>query len=100
MPRPTDPVKWVCYDDDLTVWVSGVSMPDLEVSLNSYLEEITGYLNDISLLICTLNSSVTLLTPDTYQAKTHLSILIGQMPKDIKTSLILFRMIYLIIKII
>ena len=33
MPIPTDPVKRVCYADDLTVWASGVSIPDLEVSI-------------------------------------------------------------------
>ena len=51
MPRPTDPVKWVCYADYLTVWASWVNIPDLEVSLNNYLEEITAYLKDNSLLI-------------------------------------------------
>ena len=76
MPRPTDPVKRVCYADDLTVWASGVNIPDLEVSLNNYLEEITVYLKDNSLLISAQKSSVTLLTADTHQAKTHPSILI------------------------
>ena len=76
MPRPTDPDKQVCYADDLTVWASGVNISDLEVSLNNYLEKITAYLKDNSLLISALKSSVTLLTPDTHQAKIHLSILI------------------------
>ena len=58
------------------MWVSGVIIPDLEVSLNNYLEEITAYLKDNSLLISAPMSSVTLLTPDTHQAKTHPSILI------------------------
>ena len=69
MPRPTDPVKRVCYADDLTVWASGVHIPDLEVSLNNYLEELTTYLKDNSLLISAPKSSVTLLTPDTHQAR-------------------------------
>ena len=43
MQRPTDPVKRICYADDLTVWASGVNIPDLE--------EITVYLKDNSLLI-------------------------------------------------
>ena len=51
MPIPTEPVKRVCYADDLTVWASGVNIPDLEVSINNYLEEITAYLMDNSLLI-------------------------------------------------
>ena len=76
MPRPTDPVKRVCYADDLTVWASGVHIPDLEVSLNNYLEELTTYLKDNSLLISAPKSSVTLLTPDTHQAKTHPDIFI------------------------
>ena len=51
MPIPTEPVKRVCYADDLTVWALGVNIPDLEVSINNYLEEITAYLKDNSLLI-------------------------------------------------
>ena len=97
MPIPTDPVKRVCYADDLTVWASGVNIPDLEVSINNYLEEITAYMEEItaymeeitaymeeitaymkdnSLLISAPKSSVTFLTPDTHQAKIYLSILI------------------------
>ena len=51
MPRPKELVKWVCYADDLTVWATGVKIPDLDDSINSYLEEITMYLKDNSLLI-------------------------------------------------
>ena len=76
MPRPTDPVKRVCYPDDLTVWAPGVTIPDLEVSLNNYIEEITAPLKDNSLLISAPTSSVTLVTPDTHQAKIHPSIFI------------------------
>ena len=73
MPRMTDPVKRVIYADDLTVWASGVNIPDLEVNINNYLEEITAYLKDNSLLISAPKSSVTLLT---HQTKTHPSIFI------------------------
>ena len=48
----------------------------MEDSLNSYLEDITAYLKDNSLLISAPKSSVTLFTPDTHQAKTHPRILI------------------------
>ena len=48
MPIPTDPVKRVCYADDLTVLASGVK-------INNYLEEITAYLKDNSLLISAQN---------------------------------------------
>ena len=47
IPIPTDPVKQVCYADDLTVSASGVNIPDLEVGINNYLEEITAYLKEI-----------------------------------------------------
>ena len=76
MPTPTEPVKRVCYADDLTVCATGVNIPDMEDSLNSYLEEISAYLKDNSLLISAPKSSVTLFTPDTHQAKTHPRILI------------------------
>ena len=82
MPMPTEPVKRVCYVDDLTVWATGVKIPDMEDSLNSYLEEINVYLKDNSLLISAPKSSVTLFTPDTHQANTHPRILIedSQLP--------------------
>ena len=50
MPRPTEPVKRVCYAADITVWATGV-YPDLDDSVNSYLEEIIAYQKDNSLLI-------------------------------------------------
>ena len=57
MPIPTEPVKRVCYADDLTMWASGVNIPDLEVSINNYLEKIIAYLKDNSLLISAPKSS-------------------------------------------
>ena len=71
MPMPTEPVKRVCYADDLTVGATWVNIPDTEDSLNSYLEEITAYLKDNSLLISAPKLSVTLFTLDTHQVKTH-----------------------------
>ena len=82
MPRPTEPVKRVCYADDITVWATGVKIPDLEDSVNSYLEEIIAYLKDNSLLISAMKSTVTLFSPDPHQTKTHPRILIedSQLP--------------------
>ena len=62
MPRATEPVKQVCYADDLNVCATGVKVPDMEDSLNSYHEEITAYLKDNSLLIPSPKSSITLFT--------------------------------------
>ena len=76
MPRPTEQVKRVCYSDDLTVWATGVKIPDLEDSINSYLKDITAYLKDNSLLISYPKSTVTLFSPDPHQVKTHPRILI------------------------
>ena len=76
MPIPTELVKRVCYADDLTVWATGVNIPDMKDRLNSYLEETTAYLKDNSLLISAPKSSVTLFTAYTHQAKTHPKILI------------------------
>ena len=82
MPRPTEPVKRVCYADDLTVWATGVNIPDLEDIINSYLEEITAYLKDNSLLMSAPKYTVTLFSPDPHQSKTHPRILIedSQLP--------------------
>ena len=58
------------------MWASRVNIPDLEVSINNYLEEITAYPKENYLLTSAPKSSVTLLTPDTHQAKIHPSICI------------------------
>ena len=64
------------------MWATRVKIPELEDGLYSYVEEIIAYLKDNSLLISSPKSPVTLLTPDTHQAKTHLKILIedSQLP--------------------
>ena len=82
MPRPTEPVRRVCYADDLTVLATTVKISDLEDSTNSYLEEITAYMKDNSLLISARKYTVTLFSPDPHQAKTHPRILIedSQLP--------------------
>ena len=71
MPRPTEPVKRVCYADDITVWASGVQIPVLEQQINSYLEEMSTFLKVNSLLISAPKSTVTLFTPDPFQARFH-----------------------------
>ena len=76
IPRPTELVKRVCYANDLSVWATGVNIPELDNRINRYLEEITAYLKDNSLLSSTPKSSVTLSSTDTHQAKTHQRILI------------------------
>ena len=82
MPRPTEPVNRVCYADDITVWDTWVKIPDLDDSVNSYLEDIIVYLKDNTLLISALKSTVTMFSPDPHQAKTHPIILIedSQLP--------------------
>ncbi len=76
MPMPTEPVKRVSYADDITVWASGVQIPDLEKEINSYLAEMSSFLKDNSLLISAPKSTVTLFTSDPAQAKLHPKIVI------------------------
>ena len=64
MPRPTEPVKRICYADDITVCASGVKLPELEHKINDYLTEMSHFLRDNSLLIYAPKSIVTLFTPD------------------------------------
>ena len=85
----TSPVRTEC-GDDLTVWDTGVKIPDMEDSLNSYFEEITTYLKDNSLLISAPKSSVTLFTLDIHQdppENTHrgLTATSGTMPKHCRS---------------
>ena len=50
MPRPTEPVKRICYADDITVWASGVEISELEHKVNTYLTEMSRFLRENSLL--------------------------------------------------
>ena len=68
MPRPTEPVKRICYADAVTVWASGVKLPELEHKINNYLTEMSRFLQDNSLLIS---------APDPKQANTHPKIKIS-----------------------
>ena len=69
MPSPTEPVKKVCYADNIEC--VGVRIPDLEESINSHQAELSSFLRDNSLLISAPKSTVTLFTPDPAQAKLH-----------------------------
>ena len=51
MSRPTEPVKRICYADDITIWASGVNIPVLEHRINDYLIVMFCFLQDNSLLI-------------------------------------------------
>ena len=77
MPRPTEPVKRICYANDITVWASGVEISELEHKVNTYLTEMSRFLRESSLLISAPKSSVTLFTPDPAQANTHPKIKIA-----------------------
>ena len=77
MSRPTEPVKRICYADDITVWASGVKIPELEHKINGYLTEMSCFLRDNSLFIYAPKSTVTLFTQDTKQVNTHPKIKIS-----------------------
>ena len=77
MPRPTEPVKRICYADDIPVWASGVKIPELEHKINGYQREMSCFLRDKSLLISAPKSIITLFTPDPMQANTHPNIKIS-----------------------
>ena len=76
MPRLSEPVKQVCYADDITVWASGVQLPVLEDCINDYLEEITAFIRENLLPLSAPKSTVTLFTPNTKQDKNHPRIVI------------------------
>ena len=80
MPRPTEPVNRICYADDITVWASGVKLPELEHKINNYLTEMSCFLRDNSLLISAPKSTVTMFTPDPKQANTHPKISDAELP--------------------
>ena len=71
MPRPTPPVKKVCYADDITVWATGPKIPQLESTINNYLREVGIYPKENSLLISAPKSTFTLFTTDKQQFQMH-----------------------------
>ena len=71
MPRPTPPVKRVCYADDIKLLASGPKITLLEFMINSYLRDVDIYLKENSFLISAPKSTVTLFTPDTLQFQMH-----------------------------
>ena len=77
MPRLTEPVKQIYYADDITVWTSGVNIPELEHKINDYLTDMSCFLRDNSLLISAPKSTVTMFTPDPKQDNTHTKIKIS-----------------------
>ena len=76
MPRPTPPVKRVCYADDITVWATGPKIPQLESMITNYFRDVNIYLKDNSLLISAPKSTGTLFTPDKHQFQMHPNILL------------------------
>ena len=77
MPRPTYPVKRICYADDISVWASGAKIPELEVKINDYQKQMSEFLKSNSLMISALKSTVILFIPETNQAKYHSDIKIA-----------------------
>ena len=74
MPRPTEPVKRICYADDITVCASVVEISELEHKVNTNLTEMSRFLPENLLLISAPKSSVTLFTPGPAQANTRSKI--------------------------
>ena len=89
MPRPTPPVKRVCYADDITVCASGPKIPQLRSMINSYLRDVSIYLKYNSLLISAPQSTITLFTPDKHQFQTHPDITLEdtQLPLECSTKI-------------
>ena len=74
MPRPTEPVRRICYGDDITVMASGVK--NLGKSQYQFDGDVPVLMVN-SLLILAPKSSVTLVTPDPAQANTRPKIKIA-----------------------
>ena len=87
VPRPTPPVKRVCYVDDIPVWATGPKIQQLESMINSYLREVSIYLKDNSLLISASKSTVTLFTPDIHQFQMHPDITLEDTQLPLERSL-------------
>ena len=86
MPRPTPPVKRVCYADDITVWATEPKIPQLESMITNYLRDVSIYLKDNSLLISAPKSTVTLFTQDKHQFQMHPDITLEDTQLPLKRS--------------
>ena len=86
MPRPTPPVKRVCYADDKTVWATGPNIPQLESMITNYLRDASIYLKDNSLLISAPRSTVTLFTTYKHQFQMHPDITLADTQRPLERS--------------
>ena len=70
------------YAEDITLWASGVKIPEVEHKINGYLIEMSCFLRANSVLISAPNSTVTLFTSDPMQANTQPKIKISDAELD------------------
>ena len=90
MPRPTEPVRRICYADDITVWASGVKLPQLEHKKNDYLTEMSRFLRDNSLLISAPKSTPDPSRPQTCSPQTQCRPILTQRSRSLTQSFPLF----------
>ena len=93
MPRPTLPVKRVCYAAEITVWGSGPKIPQLDSMINSYLIDVSIYTRENLLMISAPKSTVTLFNPDKHQLQTHPNITLEVTQLSLERSLKLLGVI-------
>ena len=76
----------VCYADDITVWATGPTIPQLESMISNYLRDVSIYLKDNSLLISSPKPTVTLFTPDKHQFQMHPDITLEDTQQPLERS--------------
>ena len=71
LPTPPDGIKLVQYADDLSVYASGTNIKALSHKITEFTKKITSFLEERNLIVSPEKSTVTLFTPDTYEANIH-----------------------------
>jgi hypothetical protein len=86
LPSPPNGVNVVSYADDVTPYASGPKITPICELLQPYLDSLSDYFNSLNLPLSPDKCTVTLLTPDTKEYKTHPHLIIDNHPLKLATN--------------
>ena len=76
LPPPPPGVKTVQYADDISVYMTAISIDTAVTAINSYVPALLEFLKERELLVSAEKSTVTLFTPNNKEVQTHPQIFV------------------------
>ena len=69
LPSPPTGIQVIQYADDISIYSSGKTITSISISISSYVNKVTNFLEERELLVSPEQSTVTLFTPNSHEAK-------------------------------